>query len=114
MKLTEVAGQKLDAGQSAYLEGWFAGLRNRGLAFDDVTSNPAIAAAQPSGPEAVDLTQEERIKRELHPLDAYPLLLHHAAANQAPDKENTFRFKWQGLFYLAPNQEGFMARIRIP
>jgi ferredoxin-nitrite reductase len=50
----------------------------------------------------------------LHPLDAYPLLLQHAVANQAPDKENLFRFKWQGLFYLTPNKEAFMARLRIP
>ena len=61
-----------------------------------------------------DLIPEERIKRELHPLDAYPLLIQHAAGNQAPDKETTFRFKWQGLFHLAPHKDGFMARLRIP
>jgi ferredoxin-nitrite reductase len=111
MKLTEIAGQKLNAEQSAYLEGMFAGLRNRGLSFGDVLPNPA---AVPAKPNLDDLIPEERIKQELHPLDAYPLLLQHAAANQAPDKENTFRFKWQGLFYLTPNKEAYMARLRIP
>ncbi len=108
---TEIAGQKLSSEQSAYLEGLFAGLRNRGLTFGDVLPNPAAA---PAKPDLDDLIPEERIKRELHPLDAYPLLLQHAAANQAPDKENTFRFKWQGLFFLTPNKEAFMARLRIP
>lgn len=111
MSLTEIAGQKLNSEQTAYLEGLFAGLRNRGLTFGDVLPNPAAAPAKPN---LDDLIPEERIKRELHPLDAYPLLLQHAAANQAPDKESTFRFKWQGLFFLTPNKEAYMARLRIP
>ncbi|HAV63446.1 MAG TPA: NirA family protein, partial [Verrucomicrobiales bacterium] len=32
----------------------------------------------------------------------------------APDKESIFRFKWNGLFWLAPNKDGFMCRLRIP
>lgn len=111
LPFTEIAGQKLAPEQTAYLDGFFAGLRNRGLTFADVVPNPATAQAKPNLDE---LIPEERIKRELHPLDAYPLLLQHAAANQAPDKENLFRFKWQGLFYLTPNKEAFMARLRIP
>jgi len=106
-----IAGTPLTGEQTAYLDGLFAGLRNRGFTFGDVLPNPAAA---PAAPPPDELIPEERIKRELHPLDAYPLLLQHAAANQAPDKENTFRFKWQGLFYLTPNQEAFMARLRIP
>jgi len=111
MTIRSIAGTPLSGEQAAYLDGLFAGLRNRGLTFDDVLPNPAAA---PSTPPPEDLIPEERIKHELHPLDAYPLLLQHAAANQAPDKENTFRFKWQGLFYLTPNQEAYMARLRIP
>ena len=89
----------------------FAGLRNRGLSFGDVVPAPVAA---PAAPDLSELTNEERIKRELHPLDAYSLLLQHAAANQAPDKENTFRFKWQGLFFMSPMKDGYMARLRIP
>lgn len=114
LPFSEVAGQKLSNEQTAYLDGFFAGLRNRGLSFDQVAPNPAAMSTPPAGPDLSELTNEERIKRELHPLDAYPLLLQHAAANQAPDKENLFRFKWQGLFYLTPNKEAFMARLRIP
>lgn len=117
--LQEIAGKKLSGEQIAYLDGLFAGLENRGLRFSDVEPDPV--KARPSGagsqegitlPE--DATQEERYKQESHPLDAYPLLLQHAAANQAPDRENTFRFKWHGLFYLSPAHEAFMARLRLP
>ncbi|MBL9170214.1 MAG: NirA family protein [Verrucomicrobiales bacterium] len=114
--LTQVAGEKLNAQQTAYLDGFFAGLKNRGFAFAGVDGPTEATAAQGKVSQASleDLTAEERIKRELHPLDAYPLLLQHAAANQAPDKENTYRFKWHGLFYLSPAKDAFMARLRIP
>jgi ferredoxin-nitrite reductase len=114
LPFTEIAGQKLTAEQAAYLEGLFAGLRNRGLRFSDTAPNPAAAPTGAPQASLDDLIPEERIKRELHPLDAYSLLLQHAAADQAPDKENTFRFKWQGLFYLTPNKEAYMCRMRIP
>lgn len=105
------AGETLSEGQEAYLDGFFAGLKNRGYRFSDLAPIPDMPSALPSEP---DLIPEERLKRELHPLDSYPLLLQHAAAHQAPDKENTYRFKWHGLFYLSPTKEGFMARLRIP
>ncbi|PYK62970.1 MAG: NirA family protein [Verrucomicrobia bacterium] len=111
LPFTEVAGEKLTSEQTAYLEGLFAGLKNRGLTFTDVAPNPAAATVKP---DFSSLIAEERIKRELHPIDAYPLLLEHAAANKPPDKENIFRFKWHGLFYLTPNKEAFMCRLRIP
>lgn len=110
LPFNEVAGQPLNTEQAAYLEGLFAGLRNRGLTFAEAAPGNVPAPK----PDLSELTNEERIKRELHPLDAYPLLLQHSAANQAPDKENTFRFKWQGLFFLSPAHEGYMARLRIP
>src|SRR5207247_5598061 len=37
---TEIAGQKLNSEQVAYLEGLFAGLKNRGLTFSDIKENP--------------------------------------------------------------------------
>ncbi len=105
-----IQGDKLTHEQSSYLDGFFAGLRERGLTFANVTPNPVKQQAE----LPADLIFEERVKRELHPLDAYPLLLEHAAANKAPDKENIFRFKWQGLFYLTPHKEAFMCRLRLP
>jgi ferredoxin-nitrite reductase len=104
-----INGEKLSTEQQSYLDGIFAGLRNRGVSFTDVVPNPVAAT-----PSLADLIAEERIKRELHPLDAFPLLIEDASANKTPDKENIFRFKWNGLFYLTPHKEAYMARLRIP
>src|SRR5688572_10796681 len=106
----QISGEKLTNEQRLYLEGLFAGLKNRGLSFSDVESNPATATK----PNLDALIFEERVKHELHPLDSYPLLLEHAVANKSPERENIFRFKWNGLFFLTPVKEAFMARLRIP
>ena len=111
LPIDQIKGEKLNGEQRSYLEGFFSGLQNRGIAFGDVMANPA---AQPGKPDLSSLIAEERIKHELHGLDSYPRLLEHAAANKAPDKEDLFRFKWHGLFFLTPNKEAFMARLRIP
>src|SRR5947207_9755068 len=112
--LAEIAGQTLTSEQQQYLDGFFAGLRTRGVSFQDVEP-VAVAKEKSAEPQPrEDLIFEERVKRELHPLDAYPLLLEHAEASKTPERENIFRFKWHGLFYLAPNADGFMVRLRIP
>ncbi len=107
--IRDIQGAPLSSEQTSYLDGFFSGLRNRGLSFADLEPNPAAAPPLPE-----NLIPEERIKRELHPLDAYPALLELAAANKAPDKEDLFRFKWNGLFFLTPQKEAYMARLRIP
>ncbi|HEY2330057.1 MAG TPA: NirA family protein, partial [Verrucomicrobiae bacterium] len=90
--------------QKEYLSGLFAGVAARGKSFSNV--EPA--------PNNDDLILEERIKRELHPLDAYGQIIENAISNKAPDKEEIFRFKWNGLFFLTPVKDAFMARLRIP
>ena len=110
LAFTEIAGQKLNGEQTAYLDGLFAGLANRGVQFTDVAPNPVSARVAPTE----DLIAEERIKRELHPFEAYYQIEENALNNAAPDKESAFRFKWNGLFWLAPSKDGFMCRLRIP
>ncbi len=110
MSAVALNGQSFNAEQKEYLSGLFAGVAARGIGFGDVAPNPAGE----SKPPLDDLIFEERVKRELHPLDAYQQLLDNAVANKAPDKEETFRFKWNGLFFLTPVKEAFMARLRIP
>ncbi len=111
--LSQINGQALTPEQTKYLSGFFAGIAARGQRFADVEPVPAPAGKLAT--EALDdLIFEERVKRELHPLDAYPQLLENATHNKAPDREETFRFKWNGLFFLAPTKEAFMARLRIP
>jgi len=111
LPLQHLNGSPLTDEQQQYLTGFFAGIAARGFHFADVEPGPAPRAQDSA---TGDLILEERVKRELHPLDAYPQLLENAAHNQAPDKEDAFRFKWQGLFHLAPNKDAFMARLRIP
>ena len=108
--IQHIKGEPLNTVQRQYLEGFFAGLAARGLKFSDV--EPAPEAKKPVALD--DLIFEERVKHELHPLDAYPRLVENGVRNLAPDKEDLFRFKWHGLFYLSPNKEAFMARLRIP
>jgi ferredoxin-nitrite reductase len=110
LPIQHVNGDPLNDEQRHYLTGFFAGVAARGLRFSDVQPAPAVE----NKPVLDDLIFEERVKRELHPLDAYPQLLENAALNKPPDKEDLFRFKWNGLFYLTPNKEAFMARLRIP
>jgi len=90
--------------QKEYLSGLFAGVALRGQKFSDVEPAPP--------PE--ELILEERIKRELHPLDSYDQIIENAIGNKAPDKEDIFRFKWNGLFFLTPVKDAFMSRLRIP
>jgi ferredoxin-nitrite reductase len=110
--IKEINGETLTGEQQAYLAGWLAGLRDRGVSFADF--QPVPAPASPSKPDLSTLIFEERVKKELHPLDSYPLLLENAATGKAPERENTYRFKWHGLFFLTPVKEAFMARLRIP
>src|SRR5260370_30143176 len=90
--------------QKEYLAGLFVGAAARGQKFSDV--EPA--------PSHEDLIFEERVKRELHPLDAYEQIVENSINNKSPDKEEIFRFKWNGLFFLTPVRDAFMARLRIP
>lgn len=105
----QIAGQALNEEQRSYLEGLFAGLYNRGVRFGD-----AVPEASSTSLEDDDLIFEERVKRDLHPLDAFDSLVEDSLANRAPAKENVFRYKWRGLFYLAPSSDAFMCRLRIP
>ena len=51
---------------------------------------------------------------EENPLDIWDKLLAHATENKAPAPDDLFRFKFHGLFYVAPAQDSFMLRLRVP
>ena len=115
--IKEIAGRPLSEEQTTYLTGFFAGMQQRAVVFADFLSDYEDASANGKKQENEDeipLIAEERIKNEEHPLDSYYRLLENAQTNKAPDKEETFRFKWNGLFYLNPVKDAFMARMRIP
>ena len=110
--------------QKRYLEGFTSGLQiaraGRGLG-----GKPA--APVPSGPDAEHiaaqdrtvaaggkLNDQEKFKREQHPFDAYGRLKEQAATNAPPKPADNFRWRYYGLFYVAPAQDSYMCRLRIP
>jgi ferredoxin-nitrite reductase len=110
--------------QKQYLEGFFAGVRQRmpfvGNTAAGITATPAAGVENLAAPALFhntpveDLCREELWKYERNPLDAWDELLAHANEDKSPNPENTFRFKFHGLFYVAPAQDSFMLRMRVP
>src|SRR5581483_4998988 len=103
--------------QKEYLAGFLQGVAQRAL-FADTPGRPG-AAGSPRGEmiyhtPLADVTKPERWKHEEHPLDGWDRILAHAEAKKFPDEENTYRFRNFGLFYVAPAQNSFMLRCRIP
>ncbi len=96
---------------------FFAGHTGSGLITADPTSGAAnLAAPQETyfGTPVDELCKEERIKYEENPLDIWEKLLAHARDDRFPDGGDVFRFKFHGLFYVAPAQDSFMLRLRTP
>ena len=60
------------------------------------------------------LTPEEEAKRKKHPLDRFDEISATAAAGKFPKGLDVFLTKFHGLFYVAPAQDAFMCRLRIP
>jgi ferredoxin-nitrite reductase len=115
--------------QKEYLLGFFAGAMQRGVqplvgqtASGLLTGDPSagpVNHAEPveetfHGTLVSDLSREELWKYEQNPLDIWDKLLAHADGNRTPEAEDVFRFKFHGLFYVAPAQDSFMLRLRIP
>lgn len=114
--------------QKQYLLGFFraaaertkpsAGQNLAGL----ITADPASASLNHAGTEeetyfgtpVSDLCREEIWKHEENPLDIWDKLIAHANEDRAPAQDDLFRFKFHGLFYVAPAQDSFMLRLRIP
>ena len=49
-----------------------------------------------------------------HPLDAYVRLKGEAEAGNYPKPPDNYRWRWYGLFYVAPNQNSYRCRLRMP
>jgi ferredoxin-nitrite reductase len=115
--------------QKRYLEGFTAGLQiaraGRGLAGGG--SQTGTIAPEPVGPDAEHLRAQDRVlkaggklsdqekfKRDQHPFDAYGRLNEQAANNEYPKPADNFRWRFFGLFYVAPAQNSYMCRLRMP
>ena len=64
--------------------------------------------------EGKKLVSEEKAKRDSNPLDTWDDLCDHAREGRAPKGLDVFRFKFHGLFYVAPAQDSYMCRLRLP
>jgi ferredoxin-nitrite reductase len=113
--------------QKQYLEGFLAACAARipfvgQTASGRITAEPGEApvnlAAPPEdtvfGTPLGDLSKPERWKYEENPLDIWEKLVAHAETESFPNEADTFRFKYHGLFYVAPAQDSFMLRLRVP
>ena len=115
--------------QKGYLRGFFDAAAQHitfagHLASGAITNNPALAASnlaaapepEPTfwGTPVSELCAEEMWKYERNPLDLWEDILAHAAEDKVPDGEFRYRFKFHGLFHVAPAQDSFMLRMRVP
>src|SRR5665213_1001840 len=110
----------LDDEQKNYLEGFLSGIAARR---GPGAPPPASSAAETDIHRAAQdrfiaagrqLAPEEQAKRKAHPLDMWDELSANAAAGKAPKGIDIFRHKFFGLFYVAPAQDSFMCRLRMP
>jgi len=60
------------------------------------------------------LSKEEQIKYEGNPLELWDYMEQLAQRNELPAGADNFRFRFHGLFNVAPAQESLMCRMRIP
>jgi len=108
--------------QRRYLEGLVAGMNAARMG-----GSAAALPSEPTGPDAPHLkamarteaegktlTDQEKFKRDEHPLDAYARMKAQAASGEYPKPQDNFRWRFHGLFYVAPNQNSYMCRLRLP
>ncbi len=130
MKLETAPTADFNDEQKRYLEGFMSGLqvgrvgRNLGMPGAGAADKPA---AEPTGPDAAHakaqdqvaasgkkLADQEKFKREEHPFDAYERLKGQARENKPPPPPDNFRWRYFGLFHVAPAQNSYMCRLRMP
>lgn len=118
-----IMGSELNPEQKRYLEGFASGML---IARSAASPRAAPTAPETLGPDAPalqaaaaveaagkKLSDPEKWKRAENPLDAWPRLHEMARNNQFPTPQDNFRWRYYGLFYVAPAQDSFMLRMRI-
>jgi ferredoxin-nitrite reductase len=119
--------------QKQYLQGFLAGTQAARAAqgLPAAATRPPAAApaacAPVAGPDAIHqqareraaaagkpLAAEEAAKRDKHPFEMWDEMRANAEAGRYPKGLDIFRYKFHGLFYVAPAQDAFMCRLRMP
>ncbi|HYY84364.1 MAG TPA: NirA family protein [Beijerinckiaceae bacterium] len=116
-----------DSDFTAEQKRWLEGFASGSAAVRALGTVRAQPAAESTGPDAEHLKAQdrttaagskladpERWKRAENPLDAYARLTTQAGEGTYPKPEDNFRWRFHGLFYVAPAQNSFMCRLRLP
>lgn len=136
-----MSDQSLSAAQKQYLAGLMMGadvaraVRGLPVIAGSATAGSAGTTVQvggekntfPTAPEQIaykaqqaitdsgkKLTNEEKAKFGKNPLDMWDEIATRCAAGEFPKGTDVFLTKFHGLFYVAPAQDAFMCRLRIP
>lgn len=109
--------------QERYLKGVTAGLHiargvpgmtgltaGKRLRPDDFHTQARIRAEAMGG----ELTGQEKAKADLNPNDMWNEMVALAERGEYPKGDDVFLMKGRGLFYVAPNQDSYMCRLRMP
>ena len=124
-----MSGHDFSDDQKRYLEGFVSGVQATRVAAG-LRPLGGIAGSggpsEPAGPDAANLkamakteaagkklVDQEKWKRDDPPFEAYARLKREALAGSAPKPADNFRWRYHGLFYVAPAQDSYMVRVRI-
>ena len=127
MKLESAPTADFSDEQKRYLEGFMSGMQVGRVGRAFAAGGAPAGNAEPIGPDAAHikaqdkvtasgkkLADQEKFKRDEHPFDAYPRLRQQALDNTPPSPADNFRWRYYGIFYVAPTQDSYMCRLRIP
>jgi len=127
MKLETPSTGDFSDEQKRYLEGFMTGVQVGRVGRNVAGAAGGAVSAEPTGPDAAHvkaqdkvtasgkkLVDQEKFKREQHPFDAYARLTEQARGNTPPSPADNFRWRYFGLFHVAPAQNSYMCRLRMP
>jgi ferredoxin-nitrite reductase len=114
--------------QTLYLQGFVSGIEARRKALGlPLVPGVKHTEAPSAGPEGIHraaqdrfvadgkkLTAEEQAKRTKSAFDMWDEMTANAEADRFPKGTDVFLHKFHGLFYVAPAQDAFMCRLRMP
>ncbi len=116
--------QAFSVEQQEYLKGFMAGVEAKRGPLTGGANGTATQGADPADLQRAaqdrtvadggKLVPEEEAKRKKHPLDRFAEISALAADGKFPKGTDVFLTKFHGLFYVAPAQNSFMCRLRMP